>query len=123
MLVAVHGPVALPSSATIGYSSVIDFLPALNREAAHEYATILCHTSAITGTNVDIALYGSSDSAGTDKYLLVDAPVADLAKSGSVYDQAGVIDLKAYTAPYYFIGWTSDADEHLNTITVTIMKG
>lgn len=107
----------LPASATIGYSSVIDFLKWRYKGNQNEYATFKFNASAVTGTNLDIALYGSDSLAGTVKYLLKDAVVADIAATGTV---AGTIDIKAYPAPYYFLAWTADVDESANTITVGV---
>lgn len=109
---------ALPSSATIGYSAEIDFLE-IDREKEHKYVTFVASASAVTGTNVDIALYGAATSGGT-KFLLLDAVVADLDNSNKV--KSGTIDINAYPAPFYYLGHTADVDEHLNTITYTICQ-
>lgn len=109
--------VALPGSATTEYSSVINFLKP-RCDGTNQYITFVGTVSAISGTNADIALYGSKTSAGTTKYLLKDAIVADLTNSAKV--AAGVVDINAYPAPYYFIGWTADANEAANTITFDI---
>jgi hypothetical protein len=106
----------LPGSATVGYSSVIrELSPDFSK--LNRYVTFTFNVSAVSGTNVDIALYGSSDAAGTSKALLKDAVVADITATGEV---AGVVDLNAYPAPYYFLGWTTDADEDANTIAVKV---
>jgi len=107
----------LPSSATTEYSSVIKKLrPDFSK--LNKYVVFAFNASAVSGTNLDIALYGSTDSAGTSKFLLKDAVVADITATGIV---AGIVDLNAYPAPYYFLAWTSDADESANTIAVDIM--
>jgi hypothetical protein len=105
-----------PASATVGYGSEIDFLK-LDPENNNRYISVLCSASAVTGTNLDIALYGAHTSGGT-KFLLVDAIVADITNSAKT--AGGRVDLNAYPAPYYYIGWTADADESANTITVSI---
>lgn len=107
----------LPSSATTEYSSVIDFIKWRYKGNQSEYATFVINASAVTGTNLDIALYGANESGGT-KYLLKDALVADITATGA---NAGVIDVKAYPAPYYYVAWTSDVDESANTIQVSIV--
>ena len=107
----------LPGSATTEYSAEIDFLKYRNKANNNEYASFVLNASAVTGTNLDIALYGSYESGGT-KFLLKDALVADLTATGAV---AGVIDIKAYPAPYYYVAWTSDVDESANTITVRVI--
>ena len=35
------------------------------------------------------------------------------------YTDFYILDLNAYPMPYYYIGWTADADESANTITLT----
>jgi hypothetical protein len=122
MAVATEAAAALPASATTEYSSVITFLPILRRANEHEYATISATVSTVTGTNVDIGLYGSVTAAGTVKFLLLDAPIADFTTGASAVTKCGTIDLKAYPAPYYFIGWTADANESANTIALTVMR-
>jgi hypothetical protein len=107
----------LPASAANGFSSVIDFI---NPERTHEtnWASFKFHPSAITGDNLDIALYGSDTSAGTNKYLLLDALVADLTADDTVI--AGAIDMNLYPAPYYFLAWLAPGDESANTISVSV---
>lgn len=107
----------LPSSATREYSSVIEeFYPNIPQRA-NRYIMVGLNPSAVSGTNLDIALYGSTDRDGTTKVLLVDAIVADITATGWVFGQ---VDLNAYPFPYYFIAWTPDADESANTIQVLI---
>lgn len=115
MLVA-HEQYTLPASATIGYSTEIDFAsPQRNTESRN--VTFAFNASAVSGTNLDIALYGAYESGGT-KFLLKDAVVADITATGV---SAGVIDLNDYPAPYYYLAWTADADESANTIDVWVM--
>ena len=106
----------LPSSATTEYSSVIKKVKP-NLDNANRYVEIGFNASAVTGTNLDIALYGSDTEAGTSKYLLKDAIVADITATGWSFGQ---VDLNAYPAPYYFLAWTSDADESANTIATKV---
>ena len=106
----------LPASATTEYSSVIkDFQ--VDGNQVSRYVTFTLNASAVTGTNLDIALYGASTEAGS-KYLLKDAIVADITATGIV---AGIHDLNLYPAPYYFIAWTSDVDESANTIDLEVI--
>lgn len=106
----------LPSTVTREYSSVIDkFRP--NLKNANRYIMVGLNPSAVTGTNLDIALYGSWDRAGTTKVLLVDAIVADLTVTGWLFGQ---VDLNAYPFPYYWIAWLPDVNESANTIEVII---
>jgi hypothetical protein len=89
-----------------------------NHKTNTNRATIVCHPSAVSGTNLDIKLYGSDTAAGTTKYLLLDAVVADLTADDTAI--AGVVDLNAYPAPYYFISWTADGDESANTMQIDV---
>lgn len=107
--------ITLPSSATTEYSSAIDFVGP-DHGSEKRWVTFRATPSAVSGTNLDIALYGAESEDGT-KTLLKDAIIADLTDNSAV---AGVVDLNAYPAPYYFIGHTSDADESANTITYEI---
>lgn len=106
----------LPGSATTGYSTEIDFAVPVLRIQNRKIAVTL-NASAVTGTNLDIALYGAASPGGT-KFLLADAIVADITATGTV---AAVIDLNAYPAPYYYIGWTTDGNESANTIDVKVI--
>lgn len=107
----------LPSSATVGYSSVLPAGIEPNKATATNTITVTAQASAVSGTNLDIALYGSDTKAGTTKFLLKDALVADLTDTTLT---VGTVDLNSYPALYYFIGWTADADESANTISVKI---
>jgi len=103
------------TGATTGtaYSSVIDFLKP-RCDGTTQYVTLSVVASAISGTDIDIMLYGSVDSAGTSKYLLLDC--LDM----TIVTGAKVIDINAYPAPYYFISQTVQASEAANTLTVNI---
>lgn len=110
----------LPSSATTGYSTYIDFLGGVLTAQSKGYVELICVASAVSGTNLDIGVYGSFTTTGT-KYLLLDAPVADVTNAAKT--ATGSVNLAAYPMPYYFIGWITDADESANTITVYIAAG
>lgn len=105
-----------PSSATTEYSTVIDFLHP-DPSVTNKNVLLTVAASAVSGTNFDVALYGSDESGGT-KYLLLDAVVADITTTAP---GVKILDLNAYPAPYYYIAWTADADEDANTITVKWM--
>lgn len=105
----------LPSSATLEYSSVMSFLKVI-KGRLNQYVSFLVSASAVSGTNLDIALYGAMTESGT-KFLLKDAIVADVTNGVA---QGGVIDLQAYPCPNYFVGWTADTDEDANTVTVSV---
>lgn len=107
--------VTLPASATTEYSSVIDFLE-LDPSKANRNVTVSVKASAVSGTNLDIGLYGSDSATGTFS-LLLDAVVADVTDGTA---KVAVVDLNAYPAPFYKIGWTSDADESANTVDVNL---
>lgn len=105
----------LPSSAVREYSSIIDgFKPRFKH--ANRYVMIGLNPSAVSGGDLDIALYGSLTRDG-DKVELVDAIVADMGSTGWVFGQ---VDLNAYPFPYYWIAWTADTDESANTIQVAV---
>lgn len=108
------------ASATYAYSSAIDSWK-VKRDGKSRYVTIFAEASAVSGTNIDISLWGAYTSGGT-KFLLLDAPgsIADLTNSAKT--AAGRIDIEAYPAPYYFIGMLADANESANTVTLNITK-
>ncbi len=114
--------ITLPSSATIEYSSVIDFLGFVLRANHNGFVEIRAKVSAVSGTDLDIDLLGSYTATGT-KYELLAAVVADLTKSGTTYDTRASVNLKLYPMPYYFIGHTADADEDANNISYYITTG
>ena len=43
---------------------------------------------------------------------------SDITATGTV---AGLIDLNAYPAAFYYLAWTADVDESANTIAVKVM--
>ena len=99
-----------------GFSSIItDFGP--NMRNQNRYITIALNPSAITGTNLDIGLYGSWTRTG-DKVLLLDAVVADLTADDTWV--TGQADLNRYPFPYYWIRWLADVDESANEIEVVV---
>lgn len=106
------------SSATYAYSSVIDFLKP-KVDGKNRYVTLWASASAVSGTNIDISLWGSLTATGT-KYLLTDAPgsIADITNAAKT--AAGRFDIEAYPAPYYWIGMLADANESANTVTLNI---
>jgi len=109
----------LPSSATTEYSSEISFLkgnPAVSTRAV----SVWIKASAVSGTNLDIALYGA-DKAGGTKFLLAAAIVNAITDLTCATAAVDLLDLNRYPAPFYYIAWTSDADESANTIEVKIM--
>lgn len=109
--------ITLPASATTEYSSEIDFIrPCLDQE--HMWVAFIAHPSAITGTNLDIALYGTWTTAGT-KVLLKDAIIADLTADDTPV--VGLVDMNLYPCPYYYIAHTSDVDEKANNISYRVI--
>ena len=106
----------LPSSATVGYSSEINAIkPKL--DGSVQNVGFALKASAVSGTNLDIALYGAMKSGGT-KFLLKDAVVADITTSAKAI---GYVDVNQYPAPFYYIGWTADANESANTIELEVV--
>ena len=115
-LLVLNETYTLPASAVNGYSSVIkNIKPKIGKTS--RYMSFMFNASAVTGTNLDMMLYGSDTEAGTEKYLLKDAIISDITATGWTL---GRIDLNSYVAPYYFLAWLADTDEHLNTIEVKV---
>jgi len=56
---------------------------------------------------------------GTNKYLLLDAVVADITTGVATW-KAAAVDINAYPAAYYFLAWTTDQTEAANPITVHV---
>lgn len=104
-------------NATLAYSTVITFLESQARQPGF-MVTFSFKVDVLTGTNVDLALYGSITETGT-KELLADAIVADLTDTT---EKIGHLDIGLYPMPFYFLGWTTDADETSNTITAKIIR-
>ena len=106
------------ASATYAYSSVIDFLKPKGDGQAR-YVSLFAEASAVSGTNIDISLWGAYTSGGT-KFLLVDAPgsIADLTNAAKTAGAS--FNIEAYPAPYYYIGMLADVNESANTVTLSI---
>lgn len=112
--------ITMPGTTATGYTSVIDFLDFLLKEGRSGYIEVAAHPSAITGSDLDISLYGSYTLTGT-KYQLLDTIVVDL----SVDDVRvfGSVAIWQYPFPYYWIGFLTDTDESANTISFYITAG
>ncbi len=82
-----------------------------------QYVSFSFNASAVTGTNLDIALYGCDNAAGNDMYLLLDPLVADITATGKI---TAILDIQAYPAPFYFISVTGDNAEVGNTLAISI---
>ena len=102
-----------------GYTTVIDAIKIRqgNDRPETQRITFTFDATAVTGSNLDVALYGSNDRAGTDKYLLKDILVADITATGIAI---GIFDLQLYPAPFYFISVIGDNAETGNTLALTI---
>lgn len=90
----------------------------------HRYVGFMVTATTVSGTNLDIALYGSmtdesSLTGGADgnKVLLLDTIVADVT-NGTV--KGGIVDMALYPYPYYYVSVTTDADEKANTGTFKV---
>jgi|TARA_Y100000296_G_scaffold23787_1_gene28128 hypothetical protein len=116
LLVGKEESVTLPSSATTEYSSIIDFIGP-NAQYEKKYVGFGFNPTSVSGTDLDIALYGSMTRTGT-KYLLKDAVVTDITATGLVFGQ---VDLNAYPAPYYWLAWTADTDESNGSISAYVV--
>jgi len=107
----------LPDSATTEYSSEIDFIK-LGIYGGLRFVRFALNATAVTGADLDIALYGAYTSGGT-KVKLLDPLVPDITATGEVASSTA-LDMILYPMPYYYIGWTTDVHESANTITVTL---
>jgi hypothetical protein len=111
------------AGAAQGFSPVIDAIKVRSKSLAKgdkgsngQYVAFSFNASAVTGTNLDIALYGAK-KVGGNKALLLDALVADITATGKV---TGIIDIQAYPASYYYISVTGDNAETGNTLAIEI---
>ena len=109
----------LVDTATV-YSSVISAIKVKSGKNSpdKQYVTFTFQASGVAGTDLDIALMGSDTLAGT-KFLLKDAIVADIL-TGVTTRVAGVLDMQAYPASFYWIRVITDADESGNTLDINI---
>jgi len=107
--------ITLPSSTGSAYSSVIDFVGP-NTLHEHAYVNMTFKASAISGTNIDLVLFGSETTSSAD--------AVDTGYSIAALTDATVllknVDLNQYGFPYYFIKYTVDADEDANTLTIKV---
>lgn len=118
MLVATETVTGVASGTA--YTSDMDFIP-FGKNNNH-YIGIACVASAVSGTDLDVSLLGSS-TAGTAgasmEYTHVsDALVADITNAAKT--KSAVVDFNLYPTPYYKIGFLVDASETANTVAVTI---
>ena len=110
----------LPASATVGYSSEIDFLEA-DPDNATKKVIIVANASAVSGTNLDLEIVGhwTKGTAGASMISLgVDGYIADITATGNNID---VLDVNTIPMPYHRLEHLADADESANTITYTII--
>ena len=107
----------LVDTATV-YSSVISAIKVKQGKGApvSQYITFSFVASAVTGTNLDIALMGSDTLAGS-KFLLKDIVVADITDNTPV---AGQVDVQTLPASFYWIRVITDGDETLNTLAINV---
>lgn len=111
------------AGAAQGYTAVINAIKVRSKSLVAgllgsngQYISFSFNASAVTGTNLDIALYGA-DTVDGDKFLLLDALVADITATGKV---TGIIDIQQYPAAFYFISVTGDNAEVGNTLAISI---
>jgi hypothetical protein len=98
------------------YLPVITFMTnSLNR---HRHVFLNFYFPVVTGTNIDVAIYGSMTPTGT-KFLLLDAPVADITTAGAA--KGTEFDVNAYPAPYYWVSLIYDGNNGGNTGYVRII--
>ena len=97
------------------YTSKIDFLNLGIH--ANKYVTLSGYCATVSGTNVDVALYGSMNDSTYIQAL--DAPIADITTGTT---KGATVDFKAYPYPYYKLGFLVDTDESANNVVVTITQ-
>lgn len=101
-----------------GFTSIIDGIKVKSKEkSAGQFINFSFTPSAITGDNLDIALYGSDTIDGA-KSLLLDVLVADLTVDGQRV--SGIIDIQLYPSAFYFISVTGANAETGNTLLISI---
>jgi len=104
----------LPASAVREYGAAFEVKSGPNNA---RYIHGWLQASTVTGTNLDIGLYGADTLTGT-KRELKDALVADITDNTLA---KFVIDLKPNgMAPFLFLAWLADGDESANTIAYGI---
>lgn len=86
-----------------------------NMKHLNWYASFRLEATAVTGTNLDIALMGGFLEDGSDAVVIVAALVTALTDTTPA---AAVRDLNATPYPYYFIRVTVDADESANGLII-----
>lgn len=97
------------------YTAEIDFVgPDPSRE--FKYVLVEIVASAVTGTNLDVALEGAVRKSGTLTVLL-DAIVADITDTTPALAR---LDLNEYSAMVYKFSFLSDTDETANSVTVRV---
>lgn len=106
----------LPSSATTGFSSEINFVTP-RREFTDAVVLLEAQATTVSGTNVDIQLHKADTSGGT-KTLLLDAVVADLTSAAPTAGAS--LDLNTYVGGVYYLRHETDQDESANSITYRI---
>lgn len=107
----------LPSGAVIGYSSEIDFIR-MGPYGGLRFVRFALNATAVSGSNLDVALYGAYKSGGT-KVEVLNPLVSDITATGEVASSTA-LDMFLYPFPFYYVGWLADADESANSITVTL---
>lgn len=103
------------------YTPEIDFISYGSNN--NRYIGITCVASAVSGTNLDVSLLGSSAQGTADASMeythVSDALVADITNAAKT--KSAIVDFNLYPTPYYKIGFLVDSSEVANTIDVTIV--
>ncbi len=107
----------MPATGT-GYSTEIDFLR-MGPYGGMRWVRFAVHPSAISGSNLDIILYGAYESGGT-KVVLKDALVTDPTSDDTEVATGTALDIWLYPMPYFYVSWLVDTSEAANTIVVRI---
>lgn len=107
---------SLPSTVKTEYSSEIDFIKP-NMDEANQWVAFIGYVSALSGTDIDVNLYGACTSGG-DKYILKTNIIPQITDT-SVF--IGIFDMNLYPSPYYYLSHTNQASESGNTITYRVI--
>lgn len=105
-----------PNATTVFTGVLSDARVSLEHQS--KYITVLAKKSVVAVGTVTIDLYGSTDEAGTAKFLLKSTVATGVSNTGYV---AGTVDLNANPAPYYFIGIKSTGNDSNGTVNVKVI--
>lgn len=106
----------LAGSATTTYTAVMDFLEYNARSGGVQGVTVTGEATAVSGTDVNIHLFGSFNNNTANAIKLIDSVVT--VTNG--VKASGTFDLRSYPVPYLWLGVQTDTDESGNDITIYV---